>query len=280
MRSCRLLESIKQGHSLLAGTPREKLIQRSSHSASEFAAAIMPYPLFRPGPTQKPVISRPLPLRTYQDQEQDTSRWSMSDTSEDPEDAHSGSNFWPTLMPTIPPKSPLRTRFARPNAPPALTRNFHLPKQESTGPDQYFGEAMHSSIPAITTTTITTTSHSSGRSLTDPPASAPPCKTTFSSADLSFSKWLAATVGHQHRLAQRETSTSRLTDRELPPPPPPPKDRPSDEASMTPQSRCDSVYDYTDYLQSPSSQLTPPPSPLSLCNSSGWSCVARRTRSP
>jgi hypothetical protein len=235
----------------------------------------MPYPMFKSTANSRPVISRPLPLRSYQDQDLESSRWSMSQASDYPEEDHTRS-FWPTRLP-IPPRSPLRSRFNRPNAPPALTRNFHSSKEDADL-GYYFDESLH-----IPTTATTTSSFSSSHCPTPSAASAPACHTTFASADPNFNQWLAATVRHQRDITARElASATRMTERELPPPPPP-KDVDfygPNQANGQHHARSDSAYDYTNYLQDTASPL-PPPSSLSLCNSSGWSCVARRTaRSP
>ncbi len=241
----------------------------------------MPYPMFKSATAPKPVISRPLPLRSYQDQDNQSSRWSMSDTSEYPEETSPRESFWPARLPTIPPRSPLRSQLNRANAPPALTRNCHLPRQDPDL-DYYFDVAIHT---PMTATTTSSTSSSSVRIMTpsQAPASAPACHTTFASADPSFNRWLAATVGHQRyitsrRLTSAASQATRSTERDLPPPPTPPKgnfaDGPIQANGL--HARSDSAYDYTDHLQ-PTRTEIPPPSSLSLCNSSGWSCVARRT---
>jgi hypothetical protein len=232
----------------------------------------MPYPMFRSTANSRPVISRPLPLRSYQDLDHDSSRWSMSQDSEYPEEDHARS-FWATRLPIIPPRSPLRTRFTRPNAPPALLRTFNAGKEDADL-GYYFDESLHTP-----TTAATTSSVSSAHYPTPSAASAPACHTTFASADPNFNQWLAATVRRQRHITARElTSTTRLTERELPPPPTPPKDADFHDPHQASgrHGRSDDAYDYTHYLQHTSSPL-PPPSSLSLCNSSGWSCVARRT---
>ena len=244
----------------------------------------MPYPMFKSTASSKPLISRPLPLRTYQDQEGECSRWSMSVASEDSDDENPRPSFWPARLQSIPPRSPLRSRLNRPNIPPALTPNFNTTKAE---PDlgYYFDEGFHTP----TTATTTTSSSSSVRCLTTTgpsasPASAPACHTTFASADPSFNQWLAATIGHQRhlnsrRVASATSSATRFTERDHPAPPVPPKDHAyqAPHQSKAPRhARSESSYDYTDYLEQTSSPA-PPPSSLSLCNSSGWSCVARRT---
>lgn len=240
----------------------------------------MPYPMFRSTANSRPVISRPLPLRSYQDLDHDSSRWSMSQESDYPEEDHARS-FWPTRLPIIPPQSPLRTRFNRPNAPPALMRTFHTGKEDADL-GYYFDESLHTP-----TTATTTSSFSPAHCPTPVAASAPACHTTFASADPSFNQWLAATIRRQRHITARElasttSSTTRLTERELPSPPPPPKDVDFYDPHQAGEQRgrSDGAYDYTHYLQHTASPL-PPPSSLSLCNSSGWSCVARRTaRSP
>lgn len=266
--------------------------------ALEIFPSAMPYPMFKSNAHPKPVISRPLPLRSYQDHESQSSRWSMSETSEHSNESYPLPSHWPTLIPSLPPKSPLRTRLNRPHAPPALMRsNFHAARQQNADLGYYFGEAMQPPMTAATTISSSSSSNSV-RSLTPSPASAPPSHTTFAATDPSFNRWLVATVRHQHHInssrqlasaAAAAAATTRSAERDLPPPPTPPKnDQDSDyddddydanrEASS--HARSASIYDYTNYLQQNSSSI-PPPSSLSLCNSSGWSSVARRTaRSP
>ncbi len=244
----------------------------------------MPYPMFKSTTgSPKPLISRPLPLRTYHEHHRECSRWSMSDTSEDPEDENPRPTFWPARLPTIPPRSPLRSRLNRPHIPPALRPNFNTAKSE---PDlgYYFDEGLQTP----TTATTTTSCSSSVRYLTagpsPSPASAPACHTTFASADPSFNQWLAATIGHQRHIASRRlasatSSATRFTERDHLAPPVPPKDHAYDASHRSQaqrSARSESSYDYPDYLEQ-TSNLVPPPSSLSLCNSSGWSCVARRT---
>jgi hypothetical protein len=204
----------------------------------------------------------------------------MSETSEYPEDENPRPSFWPARLPTIPPRSSLRSRINRPNAPPALTRNFSTPRRDADL-EYYFDETIH------TPTTATTISSSSSLRCLTPsttPASAPSCHTTFASADPSFHKWLAATVGHQRYINSRRfaAATMSSTEGDLPSPPVPAKDYTDGAGQGREQAhaRSDSTFDYTDYLHQ-TATLAPPPSSLSLCNSSGWSCVARRTaRSP
>lgn len=207
----------------------------------------------------------------------------MSETSEDSGDENSRPMFWPARLPTIPPRSPLRSRLNRPNIPPALTPNFNSAKTE---PDLgcYFDQA----LPTPTTANTTNSSSSSVRCLTagpsPSPASAPACHTTFANADPSFNQWLAATIGHQRHIASRRLASAtscatRFTERDYLVPPVPAKDHAYE--SLHPSraqrhARSESSYDYTDYLEQTSVSV-PPPSSLSLCNSSGWSCVARRT---
>ncbi len=240
----------------------------------------MPYPLFKSTTSPKPPISRPLPLRTYQDREVECSRWSMSEASDDSEDEKPTPIFWPARLPTPPPRSPLRSGLNRPNIPPALTRNFSTAKAE---PD--LGFYSDPRLQLHTPATTTTSPSSSPQCLTPAippllPASAPACHTTFASADPSFNQWLVATIGHQrHIVSRRHASAARFTERDHLAPPVPAKDH-AHEASLPPRAprhaRSESTYDYTDYLEQTSSS-SPPLSSLSLCNSSGWSCVARRT---
>lgn len=236
----------------------------------------MPYPMFKSSSTPKPAISRPLPLRSYQDQDHESSRWSKSHTSEYPSENYPRPNFWPARLPTIPPRSPLRSRIDRPNVPPALTRNFHAPRHDADL-NYYFDELIH-------TPTSSSSSSSSFRSFTPSPSSASPTHTTFASADPSFNKWLAMTIGHQRyitgqRLVSATTSdTTRSTVPDFPSPPVSRKDGNVDgldQVRAYPHTRSGSDHGYADYPQLTTS-LMPPPSSLSLCNSSGWSCIARR----
>lgn len=211
----------------------------------------------------------------------------MSETSENPGDSNPRPSFWPARLPAIPARSPLRSRLNRPNAPPPLTRNFHATRQD-VDLEYYFDESIHSPMTA-TTTSSSSSSSSSLHSLTFP-ASAPPCHSTFASADPSFNRWLVATIGHQRYLTSRRLATTttphaamRSTEPDLPSPPVPPKDHNNTlslQGGTHLHARSNSLEDYTDYLEQTSSPPLPPSS-LSLCNSSGWSCVARRTaRSP
>ncbi|KAF7510649.1 hypothetical protein GJ744_006261 [Endocarpon pusillum] len=196
-------------------------------------------------------------------------------------------SFWPARLATIPPRSPLRSRLNRANIPPALTPSFHTAKAEpDVGCD--FDHGLHTP----TTATTTTWTSSSVRCLTTgpsaSPASAPACHTTFASTDPSFPQWLAATIGqqrqlHSRRLAAAASSATRFTGRDHLASPLPAKGHAYPASHQSPaqrHARSESSYDYRDYLEQTSSPA-PPPSSLSLCNSSGWSCVARRaSRTP
>ncbi|ERF72028.1 hypothetical protein EPUS_08422 [Endocarpon pusillum Z07020] len=244
----------------------------------------MPEPMFQSPTASNPLISAPLLLRTYQDQEGECSRWSMSAASEDSDDESARPSFWPAMLPTIPPRSPLRSRLNRPNIPPALTPRFNTATAE---PD--LGYYFDPGLPTPTTATTTTSSPPSVRCLTTEPsaspASAPACHTTYASADPSFPQWLAATIGqqrhlHSRRLAAATSSATRFTERDHLASPVPPEVhayKTSHQSKAQRHARSESSYDYTDYLEQTSSPALPPPSSLSLCNSSGWSCIARRT---
>lgn len=208
----------------------------------------------------------------------------MSAASEDSDDEDARPGFKRARLPTIPPRSPLRSHLNRPNIPPALTPNLNTAKAEPDLGCYYFDEG----LPTPTTATTTTSSSSSVRCLTTgpsaSPASAPACHTTFASADARFHQWLATTVAQQRhlqsrRIASATSSATRFPERDDLASSVPPKDhayKASHQFKAQRHARSESSYDYTDYLEQTSCPA-PPASSLSLCNSSGWSCVARRT---
>lgn len=241
--------------------------------------------MHNPEVSSRSTISRSLPLRIYQEQENQCSRWSMSDTSSD-DGAEAGlpSSFWHPDLPAAPRRPPLRPALNRPNIPPALKNTFHQ-ATEDPDLDYYFDDALHSSDMSSPPQTSSSSS-SAGPCVTASATSSPAYHSNFASVDPSFNQWLAAGPEQYMTTRRRALAKSspmpraRSTDQELACC----RQSPNDEervgwktADERLHARTESVYqdgdDHVEGLPIP----IPTSSSLSLCSSSGWSCVARRT---
>lgn len=222
------------------------------------------------------MISRPLPFRSYQDHEHLSSRWSMSATTEDSDETS------PPLPSTTAHPPPLPPALHRPNVPPALRPNHH-PARGDPHLNNYFDEPPHSAMSSSTSTS----SSPIFRCVTPSAATAPAYHNAFSSADSGFNEWLAAGpdqyTAASRRCGSTTSSVARLADGRHPYSPPrrhdddDDDDAPEEEAAdERPHGPPDGADDYPDPVHRTSIPI-PPPSSLTLCSSSGWSCLARRS---